>query len=48
MGVRTVSAFGTERFQLDRFEKELDAARRGGIRSGIRQLGGLVEDGETG
>ncbi len=45
MGVRTVSAFGTERFQLDRFERELDSARRGGIRSGIRRLGRWMVDG---
>lgn len=36
MGVRTVSAFGTERFQQQRFEEQLGRARKGGIRSGIR------------
>jgi hypothetical protein len=40
MGVRTVSAFGTERFQQQRFEEQLGRARKGGIRSGIRRLGG--------
>eukprot|EP00438_Fugacium_kawagutii_P015621 Skav212792 [mRNA] locus=scaffold159:497156:505797:- [translate_table: standard] len=40
MGIRTVSAFGTETFQQNCFEKQLGAARSGGIRSGIRNLGG--------
>ena len=39
MGVRTVSAFGTERFQQQRFEEQLGRARKGGVRSGIRRLG---------